>query len=256
MALWKRCAKAYELGYERLLDPSTTTKECVEDGKAVHKYLEEAANGTWDGTVDGSMMSLVAAEYLKRKPLPAKGKAEHAIYTELIPGSVYLRCTFDLLYRDDDGFIVGRDYKTFDRSPTLDVDLDFQGRIYTTVLMRKFPGHPCRFEYEYIRRVPPGTKNSRGFWTDDECYINVPLLISEQEAEQLWKETVEVAQYILIMKERKIWPRYDLKAGPHSCSGCFYKDLCKTELYQGELDAQTIDLLSTPRSPLVLPEGY
>ena len=141
-----------------------------------------------------------------------------------------------------------------ERAPTLDVDLDFQGRIYIAALMQYFKTDRVRFEYEYVRRVVPGTKNSKGAWTQDECYINVPLVISADEARQLWSEVQMDVGKLLIAYALggSAWGRYDLKAGPHSCNSCFYKQLCKMDM-AGSLDEQSAREFANKREAPALP---
>ena len=253
IAAYKRCPKSYELGYVMGLEPFGTSTTALEQGSEVHRMLAEATCGAF--VLDGVGMGEVVDTYLAVNHLPNKIlHVEEPVYTEILPG-VYIRTTFDLVYEREDGVIVGRDYKTFDRAPSLDIDLDFQGRIYIAALMRKYPGRDVEFEYEYIRRVPPGTKNSKGVWSNEECYLNIPLVISKQEAEQLWTETQWVVEKMLADEERHQFARHDLKVGPHSCGSCFFRDLCKAELQHGGLDETDLAILApTRREPLELPK--
>lgn len=250
---YKDCRKMYDLGYERMFDPNATNN-AVEQGSSFHKIIAELALGV-DGHVpeEGEMLD-VALAYVKHRPLPHEIiYVEEPIYTR-IDEHTWLRCTFDLVYRDGDEY-VGRDYKTFEREPNYDVDLDFQGRIYLSALREHFKSERVRFEYENVRRTPPGVPhNKRGdCWTPEDCYITIPLIIPQHEMDTLWEETRWVIEDIRRTQENGHWYRQDRK-GWGGCSSCFYRFLCKAEVQQGELDQQTIDLLSTPREPLKVPE--
>ncbi len=269
IAAFKRCPKSYQLGYEMGLVPPPFTKKgdagtikgYVFDGTDVHEELSGYANNEVLPGKGRELMVEVAEAYLRHSPLPVNIlMAEEPLYTPLyhdIVGEgelsheireVYIRTTFDLVYQREDGTIVGRDYKTFEKRPTLDLDLDFQGRVYVAALMRKFPRVPVEFEYEYIRRVPPGTKNSKGFWTSADCYLTFPLVISRNEADAVWEETQWVAEAMLRARERNRYWRTDLKgSSPFTCGSCFYRNLCKSELEHGELTDQDLAILAPTR---------
>jgi hypothetical protein len=249
---YRRCPKNFELSYERRIIPRKHS-EAADLGTALHEILAGAAR---DASVENHLraaspeqldgMFLVASAYLKHKPIPREVIAiEEPYYTRLIRG-VWLRTTFDLVYRDESGWVVGRDYKSFEKAPALDVDLDFQGGIYVAALQRAFPdaiGH--RFEYEYIRRVPPGTKNSTGVWRPDECYINVPVVQPRRELDVLWAETQEWARTILRARMRGSFPRAGTRKEFGSpCLGCFQLDLCKAEMQHGTLDDQDMEFFA------------
>lgn len=259
LGAFMRCPKSYELSYKRALDTPRTISDAVDTGRKFHKYMENAAKGIEIPADDMSDEATLAREYLKRRPF--KGKTigvEAQVWRRLLP-NVLLRCTFDRMYVTDDNWCVIRDYKTFSREPSIDIDLDFQGRLYLAQLMtdpeqvQKYKGFV--FEYENVRTVPPGTKNSKGFWSEAQCYINIPLIVSQEEAQTIWREAQEAAYYLLNFYERDHWYRVGLKSGPYSCNSCFVRELCKAELQLGQLDDQTISLLSVPREPLQVPEG-
>ena len=266
IAAFKRCPKSFQLGYEMGLEPSTTIKQYVHDGSSFHAIMAAESKGESWGDVFGGDMLDVAAAYLRARPRPENRlMIEEPLYTLLAGPSnstldwyepdIYIRTTFDLVYQREDGTIVGRDYKTFEKSPTLDLDLDFQGRVYVAALQRRYPECPVEFEYEYVRRVPPGTKNSKGFWTPQDCYLTFPLVISKREADAVWEETQWVAEAMLQARERNRYWRTDLKgSSPFTCGSCFYRDLCKAELEHGELTDQDLAILApTRKEPIDLP---
>jgi len=291
---YRRCPKSYELGYVQMLDP-IVDREAVIEGRGFHEEMEAYAHerrGTvaTDKTglpkryVASEAMHDVAVSYIRHKAGAEFDRMtqiiaiEEPLYTRIHPPSgmlpvlnaqwahldhrlpdVYVRTTFDLVYQyDDDGdWIAGRDYKSFERAPSYDLDLDFQGRLYIATLMQRYKTDRVRFEYENVRRVPPGTKNSKGVWGPDECYISYPLVISADEARRLWREaqyTVAKILQAMALGDPAAWERHDLKVGPHSCGSCFWKHLCKADMH-GTLDEQTKQEFANRRDPLVLPAG-
>jgi hypothetical protein len=165
------------------------------------------------------------------------------------------------MYERTDGWIVARDYKSFEVAPSANYDLDFQGRLYAATAMIAFPGRQVMLEFENIRRSVPGTKRGaapaagkpdrRPVWTEDDCYIRQPLIISADEAKNVWLEARHIVAQILLTRavgqtDPEAFYRQPLKAGPHSCSSCFYKHLCLADS-QGSLDADFIAEFSTPR---------
>ena len=259
IAAFKRCPKSYEFGYELLLEPEGTVKDYVQQGSEVHEALAAYYNNK---TVDYSTdMYCIADEYFKHNTMPHPDNVlsvEEPLYTKIyehIAHNCWLRTTFDLVYEREDGTVVARDYKTFERAPTIDVDLDFQSRIYIAALQKKYPDRQVEFEFVYIRRVPPGTKNSKGFCTPEDCYLTVPVVVSRHESDQIWKETGWVIRAMLEARRNKEFWRSDLKVGPHSCGSCFYRNLCKAELQHGHLDEQDLALLApTRREPIQIPK--
>jgi len=236
---------AYKYGYVMNLEPTGTTSEKVTIGSEMHEMLAAAAQGedytfyeTWP----------VVEAYLKYKPLPPREdivSVEEGYWVEI--DGVPVRCTYDLVYRRGDTIVI-RDYKTFGVAPTLDLDLDFQARFYIATAMKHFKTDNVEFEYEYIRQTL--THKNGTPWQPDEMYLNYPLVISAQEARNLWEETEYVVEDIHESVSENRWYRQDRK-GFGGCPSCFYKNICKAENQLGTLDEQTLALLSTPREPLV-----
>jgi hypothetical protein len=244
IALFRKCRKAYELGYERNINPGKTS-DAAALGTRFHEYAAACHKGKWLRPDADDPMSVVWDAYRESHTLPKDIlHVEDPIYTRIAPAT-YLRTTFDLVYRNEHGWVVARDYKTFEKQPALDVDLDFQGRIYTAVLMRQYKTDKVLFEYEYVRRVPPGTKNAKGVWRHDECYTNVPLIISRREADLVWDEMLQtVADIRLARNVGRFYRSGTRKEFGSPCLGCFYSELCKAELYGGELSDDDVQLLS------------
>jgi hypothetical protein len=173
-------------------------------------------------------------------------------YLDLIPG-VILRITKDLVYENDHGWIVGRDYKTFSKTSDWDgqADYDYQGKLYTKGLQLIYPGRKVRFEYEHVRREAVGSPHTKEKkpWLPGECFFTTPVVTLDQELDALWEETQWVAQDILETMQNGRWYRADRKGYANSCPSCLARDMCLSDI-QGGLDQQTIDLLSTPRKPL------
>jgi hypothetical protein len=272
LASYKRCPKAYQLQYVLMRD-TPKVSDAIEDGRSFHVFIDKLAKGELsekDLELDSDPMAQVAFHYVRYKPLPENvvGNSELAVWARLLP-NVLLRCTFDIIYMED-GWLVAGDYKTFDKLPHHDPDLDFQGGLYLAQLAhtKQWSGYKdVRFEWKYVRRVPPGTKNSKGVWTVDECYPHsTPLILPKHEIDSIWRDAQETATEMLrklefvnpadIMRNPSPWTRTYLKgSGPHTCNGCFVKEMCKYERKYGSLDDSTISFVSIPRKPLEVPEG-
>lgn len=210
---------------------------------------------------------------------------EHPLYIPCdvntgVPGQgVYLRCTFDEIFLDKQDWIVGLDYKTFKTHTAWDVDLDFQGRTYISALQRLFPSYKVRFQYERVRQSAPGTprgessnlrceeglwwqynkagdKRKRAdLWTPEDCYETIDLVVSKEETDALWSETLFNIMELLVRRKAALdypgaWGRTTSKM---VCQFCNFKGLCKADL-TGTLDDQTIALMATIRKPLEIPE--
>ena len=266
IAAFKRCRKAYQIGYEYLLEP-LEVPDYITRGSGIHKLLENAANGKpldpndpWFPVVDS---------YLKEIPLPPPGArllVEEPIYTLILPAGsfygwdgakhehpdVYIRTTYDLAYERDGGIIL-RDYKSFEKAPTMDFDLTFQNRIYIATGMVKFQTENVMFEIEAIRATPPFTYDKSSKWKPSECYINTPAAYPKHEILQTWDETKDVIRDMLRAKVEGRYYREDLQVGPHSCTSCLVKKLCLAEMRAGQLDDQDIKLLAKPREPEKMP---
>lgn len=142
-------------------------------------------------------------------------------------------------------------HNTFSTAPSLDMDLDFQGRIYSCVLQHQYPQNNIEFEWEYVRRELGRELKKTGYtvWSDDERYINVPMIMSSIEMDTTWRELQEtVSDMVRSIDEDRLY-RQDLKVGPHSCSFCQYNTICKTEYSHGSLSQTDIDMLAVPVDP-------
>jgi PD-(D/E)XK nuclease superfamily len=270
---FKRCRKSFDLSYVRGFDAKALPQP-ITDGASIHQHLAAMSLGTYDvlGKVQqGDEMAAIAWAYGQARPVPSGARVvavEQPFYHVLIepdpfmngyPG-VIVRCTFDLAYLlteprpDVQNYTVLRDYKSFDRAPTLHVDLDFQGRLYTALGMRIFKSPHVFFEYVYIRRTLPNVPKDKsgGKWSEDECYVNVQLMLSVQEADELWAETQDVARDLVRCMDEGRFYRTDLKTGPHSCSSCLVRHGCVAEV-QHTLTQDTIEMFYNIREPIALP---
>jgi hypothetical protein len=263
IAAFRRCPKMYQLGYELGLQP-IKTKDVVERGSDFHAQI---AALTLTGEAPSGEMGDVVRAYVAHKPLPSRIiSAEKPLFTKVLRG-VYLRTTFDLLYQDG-AAIVARDYKTFATSPTVEMDLDFQGRVYTAAIMRTYHTFQTwRFEYEYVRQErfhkKGGQPNLADPWSPEESYYTYPLSISQNEADRVWAELEETVRDILRKRKRAAkypatWTRTDLKGTINSCRGCFYSDLCRSEFTHGALYDIDLELYAKPERrerDVILPKG-
>jgi hypothetical protein len=275
---FRRCPKSFELSYvwggtglNYIGVPSYVT-----DGAGFHAIASNYAK-----TIKGEKLEDVEPNYEMHAVFLAwlhrRGRAEfdamqeilhveEPVYTPLHHSydgnetDVYLRTTFDLVYRDLDGWVVCRDYKTFEKRPSTDVDLDFQTMSYISALMKKYRTTKVRFEHVYIRRTAPGiAHNKKGeVWSEDDCYIYESIVISPQQAQVFWGEAVATAKAILRTREEggaAYW-RTGLKGvSPYTCGSCFMKHVCKAEIEHGTLDDNLISILNYERrAPLELPK--
>lgn len=292
------CKKKYQLGYEMLLEPKPNPDRPMFKGTEFHKVAAYQTTQMWphlpkmeNPDVSEEAQELWLAWWQHRGITKHDRKrrvlgVESPIYVPVgvqtnTPGQdVYLRCTFDEIYLDKEGWIVGLDYKTFERDSSPDEELDFQGRIYLASLARMFPTYNIRFEYERIRQSNPGTprgsattlrceegvwwqynkagdKRKRAeLWTVEECYATIDLLATKDEQDMLWDETKFNIMELLVRQRAAqtipgAWGRTTNKS---TCQFCYYKGLCKAEL-QGTLDDQTIELLANRRDPLEIPDS-
>lgn len=245
----------YELGYVRLLAPRRPERDAAALGTSFHALVAAAAKQASYDPVHNQQLE-VALAYLKHNPLPSSANILVVDSPQYIPiGDDWLRWTPDLVYQDGQTIKI-RDYKTFDKKPSLDTEMDFQARIYIACAMRKYKTDNVWFEHEYVRRTPPGVPHNKAgdTWTPGDCYIRIPLVISRAEADRLWEETRWVLEDIKATTANNRWYRQCTRDSFYGCCG-EYRDLCKAEMQQGALDQGTIDALSTPREPLKLPEG-
>jgi hypothetical protein len=278
------------------LEPKVGDETAMSKGTAFHKYAQFQTSTYWNHLekvpcpdVTQETADLWSHWWENRGQIKHEKKkrvlgVEAPLYipleinTGLLDQAVYIRCTFDEIYLDKEGWIIGLDYKTFQAHTAWDVDLDFQGRIYLAALQRLFPKYNVRFEYERIRQSAPGTprgdsqylrleedtwwqynkagdKRKRAeLWTVEECYETIDLIIDQDEMNVLWEETkFNVMELLVRQKASQTMPgAWGRTTNKGNCSWCYFKTLCKSDL-QGTLDEQTIELLANVRKPMEIP---
>lgn len=270
LATFLRCRKAYQIQYEWMREPNKSNS-AVKLGSSFHKIMEEVANSGW---ILPSPMHLkecpvenaydMARAYMQHRPAPgAVMSAEKSYYTLILPDSgsrpnMYLRTTIDLLYRRSENTIVIRDYKTFSREPSDEVDLDLQARTYILAMQKLYPNAYVEFEYEYVRTACPGDvhlKTKNVLWTVPECYRTVSLNMSENDARILTEEVEWAFQDIWDTRHSKRYYRNGLKGtGMYTCNSCFAEEICKKELEFGILSTDLLDMMSVKRESLLKDE--
>lgn len=264
LASFAYCRKQYYYGYEMLREPNLTTA-AIEDGSDFHRILEYYDRNRDLGecpSYDGAPPMLsVANAYLEHRPL--KGEtiiAETPIYVKLLDRmagrpEVWLRCTPDRIYREGK-WVRWRDYKTFDKWPSMEPELDFQAKFYTAV-GRKIWGPDVMFEWEFVRRTPPNVvkDKSGGKWAVDECYHTEPFYPHQDELDILWKEAQQLAKDLVRAKAEDAFYRIPRRgAMPFTCGTCLFRKVCTADMRRGGIDEQTLELLSTKREPLAVPK--
>lgn len=275
-----QCRKAYELGYEMLLDPNIKS-EAMEKGTDFHKFMESYwkwQRWNMSGRIgekiaqptvnDSDEMAAVCTEYLLNNVINEGGHlsqiqtillVEEPFYIEIIPG-VSLRYTPDLVWRDLNDWIVLTDYKTFSVAATWKTELDYQGRLGTAFGKIAFPASDVRFEWRKVRSWPPSVPhNKKGeLWALEDCYpAPIEMQLGDIEIETVWGETQQKARDLIAAHEaRAAGDKYAFyrhepgwKSGIGSCANCLYRELCALDM-QGILDSQSAALHSTPRKPL------
>jgi hypothetical protein len=255
LSAFKRCPKSYYFGYEQALTV-IEQKEALTNGIDFHTYAADYAIYRRDGVepdfgkYDNDKMYEVFNAWVRHRGATEFDNmaeilhVEEPMFTELLPG-VQLRTTLDLVYRDKNGWIVIRDYKTFAKMPSLDASLDFQARIYIAAIMRKYQTENVKFEHVYVRRdLFHEGKQSHVAWTPEESYVYEEIVIPRAEADRLWKETQYVAGIILDATGTNIFYRVDLKGtSPFTCGSCFYKTVCAAENQNGGMDGLDLEEL-------------
>ena len=242
---YQRCPKKFSIQYLMGYEDAREEKEALAQGTSIHKLLELAAKGLpWE---DHGSMNEVAACYLQHNPLPdGIISADDPQYVELTDLNVRLRTTFDLVYVEGDMLVV-RDYKTFDRAPSLDVERNFQARCYLWAATQIWPGFEVyKFEHEYIRRTPPFVPKDqkKNVWFPKDCYIRSTLVLRGdslvEDAEEIQEWVKEILRSI---EHSDRWKRVYLNGGGYDgCNSCSVKNLCFAQS-QGELDPQTLQLI-------------
>jgi hypothetical protein len=256
VSTFMRCKKKYEYMYEHLLDGSKEN-EAMAEGTAFHAIMAEYAR-TGRLTDADSPMGDVARVYLTHKTFPTSVvRVEDPLYIPFLEG-VFIRGTCDLIYKDEDGTLVIRDWKTFARLPSLDSDLDFQARLYIALVMRQYKTTNVRFEHEYVRKTPPNVPKDKAgnCWSPDECYINTTIVASLKETMTIVKEVTIELENLLRTRETGGYTRTNLKGGGFdSCASCSVKEICKAELTSGELNDSLLYGISRKRERIEIPEG-
>lgn len=265
LALFLRCRKSYQFQYVYGREPKNTN-QYVEKGASFHKIMEYAAkNGgilPYPQDIPGAFvgdMYLVAEGYVNYKPLPKTIlSSEKPVFVPIFD-DVYLRYTPDLLYMKTEKTLIIRDYKTFSREPSIDVDMDMQARLYIAMLMAKHKEFNVEFEYEYVRSTPvhsPRGTKAKNNWQPSECFKTVTVNLSDIEFNIVWNEVREILLEIDTMHKinKNNWYRNGIKGtGPHTCSSCFVKELCARELENGFLIQEDFEEFTKERELMVLP---
>jgi hypothetical protein len=256
---FKRCGKKYEIQYMKLLD-GVKESPALDMGRRFHSIMEHYAKERVLVHDQFDDMSYVASSYITRRGFPDKEsimRVEEPIYVEVLP-RVFVRCTMDLVYKRA-GTIVIRDYKTFSRMPSPDVDLDFQVRLYLALAMKHFETDDIVFCHEYVRTTPPDVPKDKAgnCWSPEECYVSTEIAIGKREQATILGELKYDLGTLQESEKHNFYTRSPMKGGGYmDCDRCSVKELCKAELQHGSLDLIDLIDLSVAREPLYIPETF
>lgn len=239
VATYLRCPNKFKLRYLEGWEDIRAERPALADGTAFHNYMEHYAKGIKDPSYRMDLdwatpMGEVAIGYLTYSDFPQDIiSADDAQFVQIFP-NCRLRTTFDLVYTNGNMLVI-RDYKTFDRAPSLDIDLDFQARVYLWAAKQIWPGYEVyMFEHIYVRRTLPHIvkDKSGGKWEAADCYKRQQMILSAEEVEADGLELKQTINDILTYEAspKRIWTRVPLKGGGYDqCTSCSVKELCKAD---------------------------
>lgn len=278
---YRRCKNLFRYSWVEQLIP-TKRSEAADLGSAFHAYVAAAANEARgvendEELHDSPAMLEVAQAYLRDVGLPPGSDilaVEEQFYVLVLPEedrygdvrpAVYIRITPDLVFREGDWIRV-RDYKTFDRAPSLESDLNFQATKYIVCARQVFKTQKVVWDWRYVRRelgryIKSGRKKTDDVvWTDweyDERYITTPdLIISDRVADVAWAELQQTARELRtrVMRAQDapqhvetLFYREPLNGPINGCLSCFYRQICVTRLENG--DDASLDGIVAPPDP-------
>lgn len=263
LAAFKTCPKSYEIEYEWMRE-SNHENQAIRRGSAFHKYMENAAKNNYQ--VNGleplsyeedpeRQMLEIAGDYLSLRGLPAGIiHTEESFYHEVIPGVIF-RITPDMVYRKDGTTLICRDWKTFGKSPTVDIHISDQARFYIVILEALNPGMNVEFEFEYIRseriNVRRGPRSLP--WTAADSYFTVPYTLSPFQKESTLRDLKDGLREISDMREegKRFYRNGRYGFGQGSCTGCLQRPLCAEEWEHGFVSQDRLASLSKERENLV-----
>jgi hypothetical protein len=248
-----RCEKQFLYQYVHgLRDYVHTPKVALENGTAFHKYMEYHAKGKdmeldWD-----TEMGRVARTFLLHNPLPENIIAVEESHEFMLFDDVKITFTCDLVYKSAEHSITIRDWKTFSKYPSYDIDLDFQGRFYLWAAYKKWPELAlASFEKVFCRSEEPlidrGGKKKP--WTLEECYPpTASLLLQKDELIEDEKQIVSSVELIKkLLETNGVYRRMPLSGGGYTdCAHCPTKEMCKQDA-SGNLNFDNLqDLVVEP----------
>lgn len=281
---YMRCPKSFEFGY--INNWRTRPKDAMQAGTEFHALMKAWMDGVPEDNLiamslagDFPEMFSVFKAFIQHRAgtFPRKDQligTEEPIYSQLL-SNVWVRTTFDCVWKNDAGWYVDDDYKTTEKHMQSELDHDFQGKFFLCVLARKFDTLKVERRYRKVRRTPPGVpKNAteqkkadagKPFesWSVDDCYWDHPLRMTKVEMDQKWEEAQYWASKLLReLKDRQkeipgTFGRVGLNgASPYTCGSCIMKSLCTREFLQGGLsDLDIAQEVLHIEEPAKLPKG-
>jgi hypothetical protein len=251
LAAFKNCPKSYEIEYDWKRQ-SNHENQAIKRGSTFHSYMEQASKGLDLDPVDSDSnneMFDIALDYLRYRGVPSNIKhVEESFYYEILP-EVDFRITPDLVYEKDSTTLICRDWKTFGKSPSVDIHISDQARFYIIVLEALNPGYTVEFEFEYIRSARIGVPRPRSpAWTAQDSYFTVPYSLSPMQKAGTWRDLEEGIMSLVDAKARKVWYRTGrMGFGMGTCTGCLQRPLCNEEWEHGFVSQERLESLSTQK---------
>jgi len=254
LAAFKNCPKSYEIEYDWKRQ-SNHENEAINRGSIFHRYMEAAVKGPYYEVLPedaNEEMFQISSDYLQARGLPGNIKyVEESFYYEILP-EVDFRITPDLVYEKDSTTLICRDWKTFGKSPSVDIHISDQARFYIVVLEALNPGYNVEFEFEYIRSARIGVPRPRSpAWTAQDSYFTVPYSLSPLQKAGTWRDLEEGIMSLVGAKARKVWYRTGrMGFGMGTCTNCLQRPLCSEEWEHGFVSQERLQALSTERESL------
>lgn len=253
---FKRCPKQFQIKYKWLLD-GTKESPALAYGTSFHKLMQQRAKGIeWDRTAVDPAVLDVAQTFLEYNSFPTNIVSADDPYYINVEGT-WIRITPDLVYLRNDVYVI-RDWKTFEKWPSNDADLDFQAHVYLALMQKHFgKKHYVEFEHVYVRKTPPYVPKDKAgnSWLPGECYRTDPLIPSQVELDKAYAELVFDLQMMQQADKASTYTRTALKGGGYmDCERCSVKEICKADKVTPPGEQPNLYGIAIPREEEKVPD--